>query len=276
MQARRSILVAAGLLAVAATSAQAGSLRFTIDGPGVQTTQVTQGTPVTYDFGPDLAGDAWFPDLSVGSTTDTTVGRYTVTAVGPSTSPQAGSAVFQASAVGGAGGAGRYLAQRQADLTLDFLAAGPGEAVGYFGFWWSAGDGQNQLIVNMADGSSTVFSTQSIIGSPNLQTTGGPAGFGHYGNPNTAFLGQNPGEAYAFVNIYAQDAGSKITSLVFRETRATGAFETDNHTYIVDLINTGDQTGDPVAETPVPATALLLGAGLGLIGWTRRRRRAGE
>jgi hypothetical protein len=42
----------------------------------------------------------------------------------------------------------------------------------------------------------------------------------------------------------------------------------DNHTVIAALIETENQTG---ADVPVPATALLFGAGLGLIGWTRRR-----
>jgi hypothetical protein len=72
------------------------------------------------------------------------------------------------------------------------------------------------------------------------------------------------------VNIYANNDASRIANITFRELPgSTQAFESDNHTIIVDLINTGDQTG---SEIPLPGTALLLGAGIGLIGWTRRRR----
>jgi hypothetical protein len=141
--------------------------------------------------------------------------------------------------------------------------------VGYFGFWWSAGDGDNQLTVNMQDSTSVVFTTDAIINSPNLATTGGPTGKGHFGNPTANFLGQNDGEAYAFVNIYARNDDSRITDVVF-ETIGDSGFETDNHTVIAELIDPGSQTGQDV---PLPATIPLVVAGLGLIGWTRRRER---
>jgi hypothetical protein len=133
---------------------------------------------------------------------------------------------------------------------LDFTATGGPGPVGYFGFWWSAGDGNNRLEVTRADGSVETFTTQSIINSPALQ--GSPDGNGvgvvdgHFGNPTTnsppGVNGQNSGEAYAFVNIYALDEASKITSVRFI-TSGSG-FESDNHTICTELIDT--QTGTDV------------------------------
>ncbi len=61
-------------------------------------------------------------------------------------------------------------------LTLDAPA-------GYFGFWWSAGDGNNKVTVNMADGTSQVFTTQSILDSGAVLGTPGSGGQdGHFGN----------------------------------------------------------------------------------------------
>ncbi|WP_295886043.1 VPLPA-CTERM sorting domain-containing protein [uncultured Thiohalocapsa sp.] len=266
MQAKYAFLVGVGL-AAAATAVQAGSLRFTIEAPGIQSFQGT-APDVVEDFDGFTSGSAFPP----GGSVDTSVGRYiggTPDAGGSRTTPAAGE-------FGGADGSGNYLQSTNAGYTLDFLAAGPAEPVGYFGFWWSAGDGENQLTVNMADGSSRVFVTQGILDSPSLQ--GAPGVFtdppdGHFGNPNGPFGvddSYNTGEPYAFVNIYAQNAASKITNIVFAELGPSG-FETDNHTIVVDLIDGNNQGG---SEIPLPATALLLGAGIGLIGWTRRRRRS--
>jgi hypothetical protein len=262
MYCKHALLIAAGLIAATATSAQAGILRFTIEAPGVQTSQVTGHPLTTETFDSVATGDY----VALTSPTVST-GTYTA---GGSFDMQ----IFNQAQTGGA---------QVPSLPTNFLAIPvqssatytPTSPLGYFGFWWSAGDGENQLIVNMADGSSKTFSTQEIVDSPNLQTSGGPTGLGHYGNPTTAFLGQLPTEIFAYVNIYAQDAQSRITSIVFQSPGAIANFETDNHTISTDLIDPNNQTGEPVS-VPVPATALLLGAGLGLIGWTRRRRRAAE
>jgi hypothetical protein len=124
----------------------------------------------------------------------------------------------------------------------------------------------------MKDGTTQTFVTQSILDSAALQ--GAPADIntgrgGHYGNPNyneptvaaPVNTFSNGIEAYAFVNIYAQDDASHIANITFRELPgSTQAFESDNHTSIVDLINTGDQTG---SEIPLPRH--------GAVAWRRHR-----
>ena len=117
--------------------------------------------------------------------------------------------------------------------------------MGYFGFWWSAGDGNNVFEVTKADGSVDTFTTQSIINSPTLQGSPNCPDAGtaacHFGNPTTAFLGQNASEVYAFVNIYAESEASKIVSVRF--LAAGGGFESDNHTICTELIDSGNQSG---------------------------------
>lgn len=272
MNRTRILLVTTALL-VAAGAAQTGSLRFTIEGPGDQTSLVSD-TQIVEDFDALTAGD----DFPTNNPYSSLIGDYTRTGAGAST----GTFISLADPYGGAGGTGNYLETNNPgggnQLALDLTAAGaPGATaggVGYFGFWWSAGDGSNELVITMKDGTSETFLTQSILDSPALQ--GAPANpvtgqDGHYGNPNYPGVSFSNGfEPYAFVNIYASNDASRMANITFRELPgSTKAFESDNHTIIVGLVNTRDQTG---SEIPLPGTALLPGAGLGLLGWTRRRR----
>ena len=125
-------------------------------------------------------------------------------------------------------------------LTLD-------QPAGYFGFWWSAGDGNNKVTVNMSDGSSQVFTTQSILDSGAVLGSPGSGQNGHYGNPTTAFSGQLDTELFAFVNIFATNPNAKIESLLFEQVQgAGGEFESDNHTVCADILN--PDTGTPIPQ----------------------------
>jgi hypothetical protein len=265
MQYKHTLLIAAGLVAATANPVQAGSLRFTIEAPGVQTSRVTVHTLTTETFDAFSLGAQTLPVTGA-------VGDYSGGYL----------AIGDQDVFGGAGapasGSPQY-AETDSNYTLTF-----GSAVGYFGFWWSAGDGNNELVVDMADGSSQTFTTQSIIDSPNLQGSPNPDYFaastdGHYGNPNGPLSdGSNdvylPGEAFAFVNIYALTDQSKMTSIQFRESAGgLGFFETDNHTISTDLILADNQTG---ADVPVPAPLALMLAGLAGIGAVRLGRKRGK
>jgi hypothetical protein len=203
MQALNKTLLGAGLLAVAATSAQAGLLRFTIEAPGIQTSQVSGHTLTTETF------DSYTPGSGVDAlpqfaTTPSPIGKYEGSYAEVNAQDVFGGATQPATPT-------NFLQTDPAGYSLDFTSNHAGGAVpgpvGYFGFWWSAGNGNNELIVSMVDSTSQTFSTQSIIDSPNLQ--GSPNGFfgtpsGHYGNPNGPIApggDYNSDEVYAFVNI---------------------------------------------------------------------------
>jgi hypothetical protein len=224
------LVLAVAALAVPAAQADAGDLVFAIESPGVQTSQVScpAGLAVE-DF------DSATPGATI-TYSSPTLGDYNAVADAPFI-------ISAADELGGAGGAGNYIATDIGEAYRLTLA----QPAGYFGFWWSAGNGNNEVTVNLADGSSQTFSTQAILNAPGLQGTPGAAG-GHFGNPTPAFQGQNAGEVYAFVNIFATDPSAKITSLVFGEKPGgVGRFESDNHSICSDILDPG--TGEPIPQT---------------------------
>ncbi len=116
---------------------------------------------------------------------------------------------------------------------------GPGEVqfssgLKYFGFLWGSPDTYNTV---------SYFNGSTLLGSFNGTAAYGPSNgdqsIGRYFN---AFAG----------------AGEQITRITFSST--TNAFETDNHAYI--------------AAIPEPETYAMLLAGLGLMGFVARRRKA--
>ncbi len=273
MHTRAPQLLTAGLLVVAATSAQAASLTFTIEAPGVTTSSLTQSgssyTALVEDWNARSSSA-----LSNSAVLSTNAGVYTQSATG------SGSTIPGANVFGGATNltttpTEQFLSNTQAGGTLTWtgtnLPSGP--YVGYFGFWWSAGDGNNDLTVTMENGEQVAFTTQTILNSPALQGT--PTGMtgavnGHYGNPTGNGLpNTNADEVYAFVNIYANNANNRIASITFSEPNSGSGFESDNHTVVVAYIDSGDHTG---TDIPLPGTALLFGPGLALLGWARARR----
>jgi hypothetical protein len=227
------LLLGASMLAGPAAHAQSGGLVFTIEAPGVQESQVTC-----------LSG------LAVENFDSLAPGGYTTYTSGLGAYARAGTYDFliqSADSVGGAGGVGNYIATEVGEAYV----LNPAQPAGYFGFWWSAGNGNNEITVNLQGGASQTFSTQAILDAPGLVGTPGTAG-GHFGNPTSAFNGQNPDEVYAFVNIFATDSNAKITSIVFSEKPGgVGRFESDNHAACPDIL-------DPNTGSPVPQTGTIV------------------
>jgi hypothetical protein len=125
----------------------------------------------------------------------------------------------------------------------------------YFGFYWSAADIQNN--VDFYEGASLkgTFGIGDIL-------AGLPAAY--FGNPNT---GENPEEAYIYLNFTSSDLASRFDRVVFRNSTSGSGFETDNHAIFDELI-------DPPG-VPEPSSFLLMSAGVGaVLAMAARRKRS--
>jgi hypothetical protein len=223
-----------GLFAVAVRPSQAavGDLVFTIEAPGVQQSQVSC---------PSGLGLETFDSVTLGGYLQLTgaLGGYSAAFDGASLFVQDQSK-FGGAEVPASQTPSYVTTSFSYELTLD-------DPAGYFGFWWSAGDGSNKVTVKMADGSSQVFTTQSILDSGSLLGSPGAGLDGHYGNPTQAFLGEVDTEVFTFVNIFATNPNAKITSLLFEQVQGSiGQFESDNHTACADILD--PNTGSPVPQ----------------------------
>ena len=217
-------------LAITCMDSVAGTLTFTIEDPGIATSQVA-------DINLDTIS---FDSLSTGGFSQITspFGTYT---------NDSNSSINPAGRFGGAGGVGNYLfiPGSGGSSTLNFSTP-----AGYFGLWWSAGDSGNILNLTLTDGDIIQFDVQDILTSPVLQPS-------HFGNPFTPFLGQNNSEAYAYINIFADNSNSKISQVQFTGTN----FESDNHSATPNLVSV---RGNPI-NVPVPTTLFLLPFGVAYV-----------
>ncbi len=226
------LLLGASMLAGPAVHAQSGPLVFTIEAPGVQTSQVTCPSGLAVEN-----FDSATPGATTAYSSIPLLANYTALTVQPFI-------ISTADDFGGAGGAGNYIATDTGEAYVLTLL----QPAGYLGFWWSAGNGNNEITVNLQGGASQTFSTQAIMDAPGLVSGSPPAG--HFGNPNNPSVGL--GEVYAFVNIFATDSTAKITSIVFSERPGGfGRFESDNHTTCPDILN-------PNSGSPVPQTGTIV------------------
>ncbi|BCN27342.1 Npun_F0296 family exosortase-dependent surface protein [Vibrio alfacsensis] len=218
---------------------QAG-LIFTIDSPGVQRSQV-DGTKLVETF------DDWSRG-NISSDQSADFGTYYI---------QGTPKILSARLWGGADGIGNYLfvsPRNNSAVTLEF-----DNPVGYFGFWWSAGDRGNLLQVNTLSNVYD-FTTQTIFESIDDLTP-------YNGNPTNNFLGQNGSEPYGFINIFAESDAFKIESIRFYGSN----FETDNHTTISDI---QDPTGIVITAVSEPSSWAIFGLSLLPILYISRRRQS--
>jgi hypothetical protein len=114
-------------------------------------------------------------------------------------------------------------------LTLD-------PPVSYFGMWWSAGSGSN--FIRFYNGDTLLWSFDSSVIN-GLDSA-------YFGNPNSQYLGENSGQAYAYVNFFVQ-SGLQIDRVV----GSGSGFETDNWALRDPAYGLYDGDGDSLPGTPI-------------------------
>jgi PEP-CTERM motif len=134
--------------------------------------------------------------------------------------------------------------------------------INYFGYWLSALDAGN--MVTFFNGNTQVG---ALTAADVLAKTGPCPGTAYCGNPNQAFLGQDSGEPFVFINFY--DTTGTFDKVVFSEDPSSGAgYESDNHT-----VGFYTQMGG----VPEPSTWAMMGLGfasVAFLGFRSRRRLA--
>lgn len=207
------------------------ALLFTLSPAGLDNAQTTATTNVET-----------FDGLKPGRLSENYVNEFGVYSV-----TKGKAKVNHANLWGGAGGVGNYLFIPRGgnEVTLTF-----NQPVGYFGFWWSAGDAGNKLAVQTRS-QSVEFTTADIRFSPALTSQ-------HYGNPfwgNPASPEQYAArhEPFAFINLFADSPRDFIESIRFYGSN----FESDNHTVTTQILPVAGVTVSRFGSTPVPEPSSL-------------------
>lgn len=134
----------------------------------------------------------------------------------------------------------------------------------YFGFWWSAGSGGNQ--VNLLSGGNSIFSfnTNDVVDFINTNAADPGA---YYGNPNPGYAGQVRHEPFAFINMFSDTLFDAISF-------SGGNFESDNHTVATSYTGIqGTDISQAPSPVPLPATLALLAGGVAAMTFVSGRRR---
>ena len=198
------LIVASMLALLFATPSLSQTIEFTVEAPGVQSSQVSGITTETFDgvTQTNMRTSGYALPSGIG----TVAANNTIT-------------INAANNTGGAGGVGQFAFTNQS--TLDINLSEPRR---YLGFWWSTGaSGATDRVeiygsVN-GDGPEVLlgtFNPTSVIGSL-IATTNCPGNLpnGHYGNPNANFQCQQAPNIFAYINVNLSDPTYFFTRIMF-------------------------------------------------------------
>ncbi len=190
---------------------------------------------------------------------------YVSTNIGTYTQTVGSSSIIQDNIYGA--GTGNYLAiQTGASVSLVFE-----NPVGYFGFAWSAGDGENNIKIYRDGQIIGTFNTEDIIdllpnnSSATIQALNGTYydTQDYYGKPGN---GGNSNEPYSFLHFEATE-GLEFDKIEFA-MGAGGAFENDNHTILdgtltvntswVELLSVETPTANDDSGTGMPGVPVTI------------------
>ena len=270
---KNTLLVAALIVGGAGGNAAAATFAVSFEGEaaGVQNTTATFSTSGVETFN-NLPAQTYpqsiTTDFGTSGAGSTINGTYTA-------GSGKGIQINSADQYGGAGGNSNYIVAFENtpySLTLTSDVKG---GVNYFGYWLSALDAGNFVTFYGAGGQKLfTFNPQDVINTVN--NTANPSLY--YGNPNSAFKGQDGGEPFIFVNFF--DTTGSFSKVTFSEVNSGGGYESDNHTvghYLTMGQGTVVTLTNSVSGVPEPATwaMMLLGfGGLGFAGYRRSQKAA--
>ena len=236
----------AGLAITAATAGSASAaIVVTYEDPGVTNTTATF----------DVIGKETFDSRPTGT------GGFSTTFGGNGVISgvySAGTTVSSGDQYGGEGGSNYAVTFNDAGYSLSLTSTQDAAGVTYFGYYLPALDAGNVLELYSGDTKIFTFDPSAVL----ARVAGNSA---YYGKPDAPNQGANSNEPYVFVNFYATD-GARFDKVVFRESPASGGYESDNHT--VGYFNTITGTG-----VPEPATWAMMIIGFGAAGVAVRNRR---
>jgi hypothetical protein len=201
---------------------------------------------------------------------------YTSTGIGTYVQSGSNTSVVQGDDQYGSG-TGQYMFIRVGgSVTLSLDNGAGATSAQYFGFSWSAGDGQNQVTVQNDGSDIFTLTTQTIIDFlPNNPTSTVTAinsnvynTEDYYGKPGT---GENGGEEYAYIHILA--TGGSVFDAIVLEQISGGNFENDNHSILFGSTPTVDGDWVLAVSVPEPSTYALL-AGILALSWVACSRRS--
>ncbi len=243
------------LLSWAGTTMTArANLVVSVEAPHVQTTSVAGAVTETFDGFP--AGGYQSLDTSVGKISTTPTGNF---------------AAIEASPVGGAGGTGNFFVLGYQSGSAEPVTLTFAQPQAYFGFWWSAADGSNEIAFYSQGQLLGSFRSSFVLDAIKAM----PDGQDYFDNPNANLAG-DIWEPFVYVNVFAT-AGTSITSVVLSNSNTTlSGFETDNWSISATAPDTlpGRIIADAIA-VPEPSS-ITLGAvsfALAVLGRCGARRR---